>query len=172
MKLMILELKDIYLLAIDGLKKLKVTYKDNDDDDNVDLIDPILKDRITIIDTHPLTLPEKITISKNFVIPEILKEIGFGSDELVFSDDIEWCKENLSKLNVNIHFIEGNENIIDLFTMSMCDNNICSASSFSWWGAYLNKKRNRVIFPKVWFGPKYRDLHDTKDLLLPEWETI
>ena len=79
------EFEDKYFAGIKfDLSKALIIFSFND----VNLIDPILQDRITIIDTHPLTLPEKITISKNFVVPEILKEIGFGIEEIIFSDDI------------------------------------------------------------------------------------
>lgn len=79
------EFEDKYFSGIKfDLSKALIVFSFND----VSLIDPILKDRITIIDTHPLSLPKKITISNDFVIPEILKEIGFGTDEIVFSDEI------------------------------------------------------------------------------------
>jgi hypothetical protein len=59
----------------------------------------------------------------------------------------------------------------DLFLMSQCDNNIIANSSFSWWGAYLNKNiGNKVVSPKNWFGklgPK-----DTQDLIPDNWITI
>lgn len=79
------EFEDKYFSGIKfDLSKALIVFSFND----VNLIDPILKDRITIIDTHPLTLPEKIHISNNFVIPELLEEIGFGSDEVEFSNEI------------------------------------------------------------------------------------
>lgn len=79
------EFEDKYFSGIKfDLSKALIVFSFND----VNLIDPILKDRITIIDTHPLTLPEKIVISKQFVIPEILNDIGFGTNEIVFTDDI------------------------------------------------------------------------------------
>lgn len=89
---------------------------------------------------------------------------------LVFSDDIEWCKENLKFSNL-IHFVDGNPDYIDMWLMSLCDNNIIANSSFSWWGAWLNQNPNKkVIAPKKWFGPSAR--HNTKDLIPETWKII
>lgn len=72
---------------------------------------------------------------------------------IVFSDDINWCKENI-KFN-NIHYVEGEDNIVDFYIMSKCKNNIIANSTFSWWGAWLNDNDNKkVICPKNWFGRK------------------
>lgn len=69
----------------------------------------------------------------------------------VFSDDIEWCKNNLRF--DNIHFVEGLDDIEDLWLMSLCKNNIIANSTFSWWGAWLNKNPDKkVISPNNWFG--------------------
>lgn len=85
---------------------------------------------------------------------------------IVFSDDINWCKENINL--PNMYFVERNNqgpevkdvvhnkiskanDIFDLFLMSYCDNHIITNSSFSWWGAWLNKKTSKkVIAPKQW----------------------
>lgn len=72
---------------------------------------------------------------------------------LIFSDDIHWCKENI-KFN-NTYYIEGEDNLTDLYIMSKCKNNIIANSTFSWWGAWLNDNFNKkIICPKNWFGPK------------------
>jgi len=55
---------------------------------NIQLIDPILRDRITIIETKPLRNVEKIEIIKNYMLPEILKDVGFEKGEIVFSEEI------------------------------------------------------------------------------------
>lgn len=66
---------------------------------------------------------------------------------LVFSDDIAWCKEAFSN-RTNLVFAEGNEPIIDMCAMSLCDHNISVNSTFSFWGAFLNKNPNkRMIAP-------------------------
>lgn len=88
-------------------------------------------------------------------------------DIFVFSDDIEWCKNNLTFDNTI--FMENNTNIYDLHVMSMCDDNIIANSSFSWWGAWLNQNENkRVICPKIWFADGTYD-HDMKPA---EWIQI
>ena len=87
----------------------------------------------------------------------------------IFSDDIKWCKENI-KFN-NITYVEGQDNLTDLYSMSLCKHNIIANSSFSWWGAYLNKNVNKIVVgPSYWFGPS---LHlNTKDILPETWITI
>jgi len=66
------------------LSKALIVFSFND----VSLIDPILKDRITIIETKPYKLQEKIHIITNYMIPEVLKEVGFNKDEINISTDI------------------------------------------------------------------------------------
>jgi hypothetical protein len=61
----------------------------------------------------------------------------------VFSDEIGWCKLNLQ--DKNIFFSTGENNIEDLFAMSMCDHHIISHSSFGWWGAWLNKHPTKTV---------------------------
>ena len=87
------------------------------------------------------------------ITPEYIQNAlnHFSNDEytfLIFSDDIEWCKQIFPE---GVIFIEGNQ-FEDLCLMSLCDHNIISNSSYSWWGAYLNKNPNKkIIAPKNWF---------------------
>lgn len=66
------------------LSKALIVFSFNDPD----LIDPILRDRITIIETKPLSLKEKLTIIKDYMLPEICKDIGFNNHEIILSDNI------------------------------------------------------------------------------------
>ena len=80
-----------------------------------------------------------------------LEIIGDYDQLLVFSDDINWCKENLKYKN--IFFVENQDNIEDLWLMSLCDHNIIANSSFSWWGAWLNQNEDKIVIaPNNWFG--------------------
>lgn len=82
--------------------------------------------------------------------------IGKYDNIYIFSDDIQWCKENLNFKNSI--FMEGNSNLEDLRYMSLCSHNIIANSSFSWWGAYLNQNKDKkVICPKLWFGDGTND---------------
>jgi len=100
-----------------------------------------------------------------------LNKIGYDKHFLIFSDDMEWCKQNFDFIP-NKTFIEGNEDFQDLYLMSMCDNNIIANSSFSWWGAWMNiNEDKKVIAPSKWFGNN--NLHlDTNDLYCNKWIKI
>lgn len=75
----------------------------------------------------------------------------------LFSDDIEWVKENLG-LNEESYYIDWNtwkNSHEDMRLMSNCKHNIIANSSFSWWWAWLNPNKNKIIVaPKNWLKDK------------------
>lgn len=82
--------------------------------------------------------------------------LNFPADSLfvVFSNNMEWCKDNFKKIPRKFVYIEGQPPHLDLFMMSLCRHNIISNSSFSWWGAWLNKNPDKIVIaPKQWFDP-------------------
>jgi hypothetical protein len=86
---------------------------------------------------------------------------------IIFSDDIEWCKLNFT--GDQFIFIENEKDYNELYLMSLCDNNIISNSSFSWWGAWINKNNEKkIIAPKKWFGPANYQYSD-KDIIPENW---
>tara|TARA_Y100000389_G_C17465548_1_gene525177 strand:- start:858 stop:3902 length:3045 start_codon:yes stop_codon:yes gene_type:complete len=52
------------------------------------LIDPILKDRMQIIRTHPLTIDDKIKISKQYLVPALEKKVGFPENSIAIDEDV------------------------------------------------------------------------------------
>ena len=87
----------------------------------------------------------------------------------IISDDPQWCRQNL-KLPVETVLIDHNpadQGHEDMRLMSACQHHIIANSSFSWWGAWLNpKKDKKVIAPLQWFKDENMD---TRDLIPEDW---
>lgn len=87
----------------------------------------------------------------------------------LFSDEPKWVRKNLE--------FDGSTTVVDhngpdagcedLRLMSHCQHHIIANSSFSWWGAWLNPNRNKIVVaPKRWFAD---GLRDTSDLIPETW---
>jgi hypothetical protein len=100
-----------------------------------------------------------------------IKYIGNKKKYFIFSDDIEWCKRHF--LNINATYISGLSDWEEMYLMSLCKYNVIANSTFSWWGAWMNKNNNIVIAPNVWFGEAkiLQDIKfaDTSDLIPNKW---
>jgi hypothetical protein len=115
----------------------------------------------------------------------------FDSDTpaLVFSDDIEWCKNQ--EIFSNDRFMmseyqeyysqtcdtnDGRQRALvpyfDLCLMSLCSGGIMANSSMSWWGSWLQQDTSRsIVAPNPWFGVQYKD-YNMNDLLPEEWKVV
>jgi hypothetical protein len=91
---------------------------------------------------------------------------------LIFSNDIDWAKQNFNFVE-NAIFVDTRNtrnDLIDFYLMQHCTHNIIANSSFSWWAAYLNKNPNKIVIaPKKWFN---KAPYDTKDLIPETWIRI
>ena len=90
----------------------------------------------------------------------------------VFSDDMQSARARLAGLPVELVFIDGNECWEDLYLMTQCKNHVVSASTFSWWGAWLSSvPGKRVIHPAEGrFRPG--SWSDNPDLYPSEWARL
>jgi hypothetical protein len=88
----------------------------------------------------------------------------------IFSDDIAWTKEALDGLP-NATFISHNtakKNYIDMYLMSICRHNIIANSTFSWWGAWLNQNKDKIVIsPNIWINGV-----DCSELIPVDWKLI
>jgi len=69
-----------------------------------------------------------------------------NSHFFVFSNDLAWVKENIAINNVTyVDCNSGSDSWKDMYLMSLCNHAIISNSTFSWWGAWLNKNVNKIV---------------------------
>lgn len=65
----------------------------------------------------------------------------------IFSDDMDWCRENLSFLK-NAQFVghnAGTDSCKDMMLLSACRHQIIANSTFSWWAAWLNPNPDKTV---------------------------
>jgi len=85
----------------------------------------------------------------------------------IFSDDIEWARENIKESRTMfIDWNTGPNSFVDMQLMSLCRHNIIANSSFSWWSAWLNRNPSKlVIAPGQWMP----GMKDDGDVLPETW---
>lgn len=98
----------------------------------------------------------------------------------VFSDDPEWCVENIpadyyhfGQPRAKEHLPEYNDPFndwLDLFLMAQCDGgHVVPNSTYGWWGAFLSGDETPIV-PKPWFGPR---IVSNADLMFPKgWRQL
>ena len=103
------------------------------------------------------------------VLSKTKKQVTF----LVFSNDINWCKENLAddfagNEVIYVDWNTGKDSYKDMYLMSQCNANIIANSSFSWWGAYLNETPDKIVISPA----KYKNIDMRFKVALDEWICI
>lgn len=82
---------------------------------------------------------------------------------VIFSDDVSYCKEHFKKYEDRFELIypeyeSDNFVVTDMYIMSKCKYNIMANSSYSWWAAWLNANKDKIVLcPEigVWEGDFY-----------------
>jgi hypothetical protein len=100
-----------------------------------------------------------------------LKEKLKNPSFFVFSDDINWAKENF-KGDDRFYFVDLNDashDYEDLRLMMNCNHHIIANSTFSWWAAWLNPSPSKlVIAPSRWFADQKKDM-EVRELVPKNW---
>jgi hypothetical protein len=89
-------------------------------------------------------------------------------------NEVEQSIEYLSKKHPEVEFVRADNSLDDweqMLLMSLCRHNIIANSSFSWWGAYFNSRKDKIVcYPSLWFG-RISNI-DTTDMYPEEWIRI
>ena len=122
----------------------------------------------TISATNRVHLPLEYYLNAIATMKETLVNPTF----FVFSDDIGFVKDYL-RLDSTTVFVGHNDDFSaheDLRLMSSCHHHIIANSTFSWWGAWLNPRQDKmVIAPRQWYitaDSYYPDLYPPTWLLI------
>lgn len=99
-----------------------------------------------------------------YYMTSILPEAKF----IFFSDDINWVFQMFDLENMIVckpDFFDNYKDWYDMYLMTLCKGNIIANSSFSWWGAWLNKNDDAItVSPQKWLNG-----YGTPDIWCDEW---
>jgi Glycosyl transferase family 11 len=102
---------------------------------------------------------------------QIIRERIESPSFFVFSDDLTWCRDQLSM--EAMQFVDANgpdDAAAELQLMATCRHHILANSSLSWWAAWLGDRPEQIVIaPDPWFagGPPARDLLPKRWIRLP-----
>ena len=95
---------------------------------------------------------------------EYLKNSIENPTFFVFSDDIDWVKENFK--DPSFRYVDNkNSDYDELRLMYSCKHFIMSNSSFSWWAQYLSDNKGKIVIAP----PKWMPTDPVSDIYMDEW---
>ncbi len=88
-----------------------------------------------------------------------------------FSNDPDWARKEFDiedAVYVSPQLFDQYEDWYDMYLMSQCEHNIIANSTFSWWGAWLNRNPQKIVLaPARWIN-----CFEYKDIYPEEWIRI
>jgi hypothetical protein len=115
---------------------------------------------------------KNMCLPDNYVICCLSKIENLGDYNLIFiSDDIDYAIHTFSGLFPAARF-EHDAEITDLQFLMHADILVLSNSTFAWWGAFLNRKKEKIVYaPEHWVGFKIGKEYPSK-IICPGWITV
>jgi hypothetical protein len=102
--------------------------------------------------------------------------IGQDAELFIFSDDPAAAEQVLNFVPKSrlVHVCGDPERPWeDVALMAHCRHHVIANSSFSWWGAWLNRAPDKIVIaPRAWFAPNELAKRNTADLYPPGWSLV
>jgi hypothetical protein len=143
--------------TIDFFNKFKYNIEEN----SIELMNEIINSNSVMINIRRTDFVNNDfhgTYGRDYVL-KALSHLENKNDYkfFIFSDDIQWCQENLSDLGTIVtHEHKGHKFSTYLQLMSLCKVFILPNSSFAWWSAYLSDSKTKVFYPEKFINvPPY-----------------
>jgi len=99
---------------------------------------------------------------------EYIKSIQQNCRFYFFTDDPEWVRQQFTEMDYKlIDWNQNDKSYLDMYFMTQCKHNIIANSSFSWWGAWLNRHPEKIVIcPAKWYNGR------NSNLVLDSWVKI
>nr|WP_296480273.1 alpha-1,2-fucosyltransferase [uncultured Acetatifactor sp.] len=88
-----------------------------------------------------------------------------------FSNDMKWVKEHFKipeAIYIESNMFENYQDWYDMYLMSQCKHNIIANSTFSWWGAWLNQNKDKLVIAPA----KWNNIYEYRDICPDNWITL
>ncbi len=162
-----------YLVGIEDILIRDFEFRDGMSEKNLEYLKRILDSNSVSIHVRRgdyVKLGYLLTTDNYYIkaIDIINKKVNYPKF-FVFSNDYDYCRK-LFDGKINYEIVEGNEgqdSFRDMQLMSNCKNNIISNSTFSFWGAFLNRTPEKIVI-----APNIGVLEGSIPFACPEWIKI
>lgn len=94
----------------------------------------------------------------------------------VFTDNVDWINKHFNGIDyilVNHNPCIGWGNHFDMQLISYAKHNVIANSTYSWWGAFLNKNPSKIVIgPKQWFNVNSKSGKLKNTTLFSDWVAL
>lgn len=100
-----------------------------------------------------------------------IRNMDCNAKFIFLSNDITWVKKNIcidNAIYCEKEMFDKYQDWYDMYLMTQCKCNIIANSSFSWWGAWLNNHKDKIVIaPSTWINGR-----KTPDIWCEDWIRI